>query len=436
MHMRARRPVAALILGATAALVASAWVGSLSARAAYVQGGTLPGLGTGRIWSLAASPSTAGLVVAGTDKGVFVSTDAGATWTATPLSGIRVWAVGFDARDATRLFAGTDGHGVEISTNAGATWTAASTGLPDRTVRSFAFGLDGIAAGTNNGVALSPDGVSWHPGGLDRYAISSLAVAANSPTLELIATADRGDLSNGYVFRFAGTGWQALQSGLPSVAIATSVAAGPLSTAVTKRPLVITTSKGTYRSGDSGTTWTASTGLPENLSLTTAVFSPLDPSLVYAGADQGSSNGGAMMRSTDGGATFTAADSGLPDKTRQVVGIAVEPTTPPAVVVGIDPMTGGQVYTSSDATAPAPPTLVAESPGATVPSTLATATPSPSASAAPVATPTPASSSGFGHFVSNVVHWPVPLVFEVLLVLLLAYVFVRWRARYYVEGPP
>jgi hypothetical protein len=35
-----------------------------------------------------------------------------------------------------------------------------------------------------------------------------------------------------------------------------------------------------------------------------------------------------------------------------------------------------------------------------------------------------------------VFHWPVPLVFEVLLVLAVAYLFVRWRQRYYVEGPP
>ena len=436
MHMRARRPTAALILGAVVALLASAWVGSVTARAGFAQQGTLPGLGSGRIWSVAASPSTAGLVLAGTDKGVYVSHDSAATWAATPLTGVRVWAVGFDARDATRLFAGTDGHGVELSGNGGATWAPASSGLPDLTVRSFAFGLDGVAAGTNKGVALSPDGVTWHAAGLNQYSISSLAVAANSPSLELVATADRGDLTNGYVFRFAGTGWQALQSGLPSVAIATTVAAGPLSAAVTKRPLVVTTSKGTYRSGDSGATWTASTGLPENLSLTTATFSPLDPALVYAGADQGSSNGGALMRSTDGGATFGAADTGLPDKTRQVESIAVAPTTPPTVLVAVDPIAGGQVYSESDATAPAPPALVAESPGATVPSTLSTPTPTAAASAAPAPTATPSGASGLGAVAGNVFHWPVPLVFEVLLVLSLAYLVVRWRARYYVEGPP
>lgn len=436
MHMRTRRPGAALILGAAAALLASVCAGSVAAGAAFAPAGVLPGLGSGRIWSVAASPATAGLLVAGTDKGVYVSTDSAATWTATPLTGVRVWVVGFDARDPTHLFAGTDGRGVELSSNAGGAWTPASTGLPDLTVRTLAFGLDGVAAGTNKGVALSPDGVTWHAGGLDKYSISSVAVAANSPTLQLIATADRGDLSNGYVFRLGATGWQALQSGLPTVAIATSVAAGQLSAAVTKRPLVVTTSKGTYRSGDSGTTWTASTGIPENVTLTTAVFSPLDPALVYAGADQGSSTGGTLMRSTDGGATFGAADGGLPDKTREVESIAVVPTTPPGVIAALDPVAGGRVYAEVDATAPAPPALVAETPGAPIPATLATPTPTASAVATPTATPTPAPSSGFSRFVGNAVHWPVPLVFEVLLVLALLYVVVRWRQRYYIEGPP
>ncbi len=438
MHMRTRRLPAALLLGATAASLLLVWAAATHAGADWAPGGSLPGLGSGRIWSLAASPATAGYVVAGTDAGVYTSTDSGASWSATSLKGVRVWAVGFDARNAKRIFAGTDGAGAELSTDAGATWTTVSAGLPDLTVRAFAFGLDGIAVGTNKGVALSPDGTAWHDGGLERYSISALAVATNSPSLVLVAATDRGDISNGYLFRYSGSGtsWQALQSGLPASAIATSVAAGPLSTSVTKRPLIVSTSRGMFRSGDGGSTWTAATGVAENLTVTSAAFSPLDPNLVYAGADAGGSSGGDLLRSTDGGGTFTASDSGLPAKTRQVESIAVEPTTPPLLIAALDPASGGQVYSESDATAPVPPALVPELPGATVPATLATPTPSASPAVGPVTKPKPPVDGAFGHFVSNVFHWPVPLVFEVLLVLAVAYLIVRWRQRYYVEGPP
>jgi hypothetical protein len=437
--MRTRRLPAVLLLGAAIASVVLASAGAVDGRAAWTKGAALPDLGTGRIWSLASSPKTAGLVVAGTDHGVYLTTDAGVHWAASGLPTLRVWAVGFDVNDPSHVFAGTDGSGVWASNDSGATWALSSTGLVDKTVRSLAFGSDGIAAGTNHGVALSPNGSVWHDGGLDQDSISSVAIAANSPTLVLIAATDRGDPSGGYLFRYgtSGSSWQVLQSGLPSAAVVTSIAAGPLTSSVTKRPLMVTTSKGTFRSGDSGATWTASTGVPENLTLTTAVISPLDPALVYAGADQGGSNGGDLLRSTDGGSSFTAADAGLPTDKREVEALAVVQVTPPVVVAALDPAAGGSVYAETDTTAPAPPALVAEAPGQPIPATLATPAPTPRASAtARVTTPTPAPASGFGQFVGSAFHWPVPLVFEVLLLLAIAYLGVRWRQRYYVEGPP
>jgi len=229
-----------------------------------------------------------------------------------------------------------------------------------------------------------------------------------------------------------------VQSGLPSSTVVTSIAAGPLSNSVPKRPLVVTTSKGTFRSGDSGSTWTAATGVPENLTLTTAVYSPLDPNLVYAGADQGGSNGGDLLRSTDGGASFSVADAGLPNQVREVESLAVEQTTPPTVIAALDPASGGLVFSETDAPAPVPPALLPEASGQSIPATLATTAPTPKPSlAAPLATPTPpANGGGVGKFLGSVFHWPVPLVFEVLLVLAIAYLLLRWRQRDYVEGPP
>ena len=141
----------------------------------------MPGLGSGKIWSLAVEPSQPSTIIAGTDNGIYVSRDTGATWTLT-MTGIRVWTVGFNAKNANDAFAGTDGKGVYASTDAGATWVDASSGLGNLDVRALAFGLDGIAAGTNAGVALSPNGLVWHDGGLDRYSIAAVAVEG-SPAL-------------------------------------------------------------------------------------------------------------------------------------------------------------------------------------------------------------------------------------------------------------
>jgi hypothetical protein len=409
-----------------------------AANVGFTQAGALSGLGSGRIWSIAIEPSVPSTILAGTDSGIYVSHDSGATWQQT-LPGVRVWTVGFDIRHPSSAFAGTDGKGVSASVDSGNTWTAASTGLVNLDVRALAFGLDGIAAGTDAGVALSPNGTIWHDGGLDAYSIATVAVAANYPQFTVIAGADSGNLAQGYLFRSSGPGaWEVLQSGLPSGAVVASITAGQIDQAVPKRPLIVATSQGVFRSGDGGTTWTAGTGVTPGATVTVATFGPLDPNLAYAGVDTGGSTGGDFYRSTDGGLTYHKADLGLPSGSKNIDSISVANTTPPEVVVALNPPTGGSsVYMESDTTAPAPPKLTPESPGAAVPSAVPTPVPTPTpkpVASRPDAPPPPA--SAIQRFAQAAFHWPTPLVYEVFFVLLALYVYIRWRQRYYVDGPP
>src|SRR5438132_733265 len=282
--------------------------------AAFAPAGGLPDLGGGRIWCVAADPAAPATLVAGTDSGLYASRDAGASWTQ-ELSGVRVWAAGFAVRHPNVAVAGTSGQGVYTSTDSGTTWRQTSTGLPNLNVRALAFGLDGLAAGTDAGVAVSPDGQTWRDAGLDSFRVSAITVAANYPQFTLIAGADGG--KGGFLFRNSGgTAWEVLQSGLPGDAVVSSLTAGPIDRAVPKRPILAATSKGIFRSGDGGTTWTQSSGTPEQVVVTTIVYSPLDPSLAYAGADAGGSAGGDLYRSVDSGTTFTAFDDGLPSGSR------------------------------------------------------------------------------------------------------------------------
>lgn len=397
----------------------------------------LPGLGSGRVWAVSASPGQAGTLLVGSDAGVYTSRDSGATWKLT-LPGVRVWTVGFDARNAAVAFAGTAGRGVYSSSDAGGTWTPSSTGLNNLDVRALAFGLDGLAAGTDSGVYLSGDGHAWHNAGLDGDSISALAVASNNPEFTVIAGIDAGNLGPGYLYRGSGGNWQPLQSGLPANAAATALTAGPIDQATPQRPLVVVTTKGMYRSGDSGTTWTSSGGVPTSITPTTATFDPLDPGAVYAGADQGGSSGGGMFRSTDSGMTFGAFNTGLPAKAQNVVQIAAAPTNPLTLFIAVDPpKSGGVIYSAQDTTLGPPPQLVAEAPGAPV--TTVVSTPPPKATPKPATTGKPAgqeSPNGFAAFLGAAFHWPTPLVYEILFVLLVIYGVVRWRQRYFVEGPP
>ena len=53
--------------------------------------------------------------------------------------------------------------------------------------------------------------------------------------------------------------------------------------------------------------------------------------------------------------------------------------------------------------------------------------------------PTPTAkpqTSLIGRIGGAVLHFPIPLLFEVLFVALLVFLWVRWRRHYYVDGPP
>jgi hypothetical protein len=166
-------------------------------------------------------------------------------------------------------------------------------------------------------------------------------------------------------------------------------------------------------------------------------FSPVDPDLAYAGNDAGGSSGGTLVRSTDGGANFTPADHGLNDQQHAVAALAVAPATPPLILAGIDPATGGGlVVGETDGSVP-PPAPVAQEANAPPP---ATAAPAPRATARPKPSTAPrvtAGSSGLRRFYDRLVSWPLPLALEIFVLLLAGYILVRWRQhRLDVEGPP
>jgi len=82
------------------------------------------------VYALAINPKIPSTLYAGSDgAGVFESTDGGASWTAV-LPGTSVFALAIDPMTPSTLYAGTFGGGVSKSTDGGATWTAVNTGLP------------------------------------------------------------------------------------------------------------------------------------------------------------------------------------------------------------------------------------------------------------------------------------------------------------------
>jgi photosystem II stability/assembly factor-like uncharacterized protein len=113
---------------------------------------------TGMVYSLAVDPTDPDLLYAGNSTGVFRSTDAGATWTSTPMNR-NTRCVIVDGSNTDVIYAGTYGYGVQRSTDAGLTWSDFSTGLTCNKVLSMSLRpSDGtLMAGTEGGAVFRTD---------------------------------------------------------------------------------------------------------------------------------------------------------------------------------------------------------------------------------------------------------------------------------------
>ena len=186
---------------------------------------------------------------AGTDEGVFRSTNNGTSWTAVN-TGLPTTVVSALAISDTNLFAGTYGSGVFRSTNNGTSWNAVNTGLTNTNVRVLAISGTNLFAGTDGGVFLSTNnGTSWTAAstGLTNTVVWSLAVSGTN----LFAGTWGGGV---FLSTNGGTSWTAASTGLTNSYVR--------ALAVSGTNLFAGTTGGVFLSTNNGTSWTAaSTGL-------------------------------------------------------------------------------------------------------------------------------------------------------------------------------
>ena len=135
---------------------------------------------------LAAVPGAPGGIFAGTNQGLFLTSDGAATWSAgsADLAGKPIYCLAGDPAAATTLWAGTD-DGVYRSTDSGQTWPRAGSPL-GTVVRAILRPSDGsgrVLAATDAGLYSSGDGgATWRlvSGGLPAAAVNALAEDAAS----------------------------------------------------------------------------------------------------------------------------------------------------------------------------------------------------------------------------------------------------------------
>ena len=322
-------------LGATLAALWFVGIAALNAAADQPADSTwialkpLPHQGRAAIFALAVDPSNNQvLVAAGSDGSLLRSPNAGVSWTSVHSTRAAVTTLAFDPYSTSLVLAGTLGAGAFVSRDGGATWSAAA-GLEGRSVHVFAFALTLFAAGTDRGVYVSGDGLTWTQSGLTNRSINALAVQAIHAPVRFVAGSDAqssGGILPLYQSIDAGVTWTTSNPPI-SGTIAVKLAAGPLPPTGNIRPLVVGTNTGLFASADNGVSFNALSGgalLPAT-DYTQVNFIADHFDRFYAASDGGGSKSGGLWRTDDGGQTFRSLQPPEPSVTALAVSYDDQP---------------------------------------------------------------------------------------------------------------
>jgi photosystem II stability/assembly factor-like uncharacterized protein len=295
------------------------------------------------VQAFAVAPSDPSVVYADSGNGVFVSVDAGASWTkrsdksdvlafaVDPTNPSIVWAAcgkvgGFD----------DGGSGLWKSTDGAATWTPLPVTAPAGSFQypTYAVAIDpddssNVYAGTSVGLYRTTDeGATWTAltnGFPPLTNIFALEIAPSSHSTVYVGTAYGGGIG---VFKSTDRGgnWMPLPSGIPNTDVRTLVVDPTDANIVYRSDYSVGISKTT----DGGAHWTLV--LPVRAVVAFAI-DPTAPGTVYAGREYDSqSQGGGLLKTTDGGATWSHAENGLTNPL--VLSLAVDPRNPAHIYAG------------------------------------------------------------------------------------------------------
>ena len=292
----------------------------------------------GTINAVAIDPKTPSILYAGTEGGVFKSTNGGANWSVAGLTGPDILALGIDPINTNTLYAGTS-EGVFKSTDGGTGWGAVDNGLTETSIRVLAIDPKTpttLYVASSNELFKSTDGGTTWKSILNTFSIRVIAIDPINPNTIYIL----GSIS--YKSTDGGETWTEFY------------ASAHYSIALVIDPQSPTTlyignqdaGSGVLKSVDGGNNWvSANTGLiVDTFGVSALVIDPKTPSTLYASTYSG------VFKTTDGGNHWVAANTGL---TNRYSILLIDPQTPTTLYVwplkyNIPGYSSGGVFKTTD----------------------------------------------------------------------------------------
>ncbi len=252
-------------------------------------------------------------------------------------------SITIDPRNSDILYAGTDG-GVFISTDNGTNWVSRNAGL---TVTQFYPGISSTSNGSqimggsqDNGTHLYTGSMFWNGflGGDGGY------TAINYSNPDIVYGESQWDSKGGgaSLFRADPTHFEKRTTGIQTGDRALFLPPYVMDP-VTPTTLYFGTHR-LYKTTNEGTLWTALSGDLTKGSgvITTIAVAKIDPRTIYVGTSDGNVN---VTR--DGGTTFTPGTTGLPN--RYVTRIAVDPADGAHALLTVSGFATGHVFETKNA---------------------------------------------------------------------------------------
>jgi photosystem II stability/assembly factor-like uncharacterized protein len=280
---------------------------------------------------LVIAPVTPTAIYAGTDNGLYKTTDGGGHWTAinNGLPGPEISVLAVNPSDPTILYAGN----LFKSTDSGANWVSIYNNLIGK-VLSLATDPNNpqtLYVGTDfGGLSKSEDdGDSWTPV-LATTGISALAVDYNSPDIVYAGgVTSYGDPGGMYKTTGGGDNWASINNGL----------ADPNTICLTMDPSAPATlyvcAGGNFKTVDGGANWVSKNKGLLNTNTRSIAIDYSNPSVIYKGDSSGQ-----VQRSRDGGDNWDVPPMTIELDQGSINALVLDPDDPNVLYAGKD----GGVY--------------------------------------------------------------------------------------------